>query len=76
MKNNEIVHEIDGSRLTGEFLALVKSVYAEKPKQSDLQKLKIFLDETPGLWRVVFDITEMVQKNTIMRMVGHKAMEI
>ena len=76
MKYNEIIYEVDTSKLTSQFLALVESVYVEKPKQSDLRKLKKFLEENPGLWRVVFDITEMIQKNTIKRMVDHKAMQI
>jgi len=76
MENNKIVHEVDGSKFTDELLALVESVYVEKPKRSDLQKLKRFLDETPGLWRAIFDITEMIQKNTIKRMVSQKAMQL
>ena len=76
MKNNEIVHEVNVTELTGKFLALVKRVYVEKPKKKDLRRLQKYLDETPGLWRVVFDITEMVQKNTVKRMVEQEAMQI
>jgi hypothetical protein len=72
MTDNAMVIELDGSKYAKDFLELVQRAYKEKPDKKDLSELRRYLDETPVLWRAVFDLVEVTQKNFIDRLITNK----
>lgn len=40
------------------FIALLRKTEVEKPKQGDMNALRIMLENTPGLWRAVGDLAQ------------------
>jgi hypothetical protein len=76
MKDNAIAMEIDVSKYAKDFLELVQRTYKEKPDKEDLSELKRRLDENPALWRAVFDLVEVLQRNFIERLTMQKPARI
>lgn len=62
MTEGALARVIDGTRIPGdmdEFMAVVEAVDKKKPSQKDLEKLRQFLETTPGLWRVFSDLADL-----------------
>jgi hypothetical protein len=76
MSGNQVIVEIDGSKMTQEFLEIVQRAYKKKPQKSDLRALEKWLKDTPGLWRAVFDLVNVLQTNFISRLITKEAAQI
>lgn len=68
----ELVIEVNLSGLPADFAELVKRAYQKKPDPKDIQALKKWIEETPGLWRVFYDFSLMTQRNAIEKMAPDK----
>ena len=71
--SNNIIVELDASKIAQELFDLVDRAYKDKPNPKDLLELKRKMDEVPELWKVVFDMTEVIRNNLIEKAVSPKA---
>ena len=51
--------------MTREFASLVGRCYQENPSKEDLKELRRYLDESPDLYRQVFDISKVLRSTMI-----------
>jgi hypothetical protein len=55
-----------------EFVELVRSCYQKNPSKADLKALRKQLDETPELYRAVFDLSGAVQSKLTEKVIAHQ----
>jgi hypothetical protein len=68
----ELFRKLD-EKMGHEFIEVVKRAYKNKPDKKAIQELQKWLDEHPQIWRVVFDLSYVVEYNLIERMVPEQA---
>jgi hypothetical protein len=68
--------EINISNLPVEFAEVVKRAYQKNPDPKDVKELQRWIENTPGLWKVVFDFSELTQKAAIKKMVSDKVTQV
>lgn len=59
-----------------EFIEVVKRAYKNKPQKKDIQELRKWLNEYPQIWRVVFDLSQVIEQNLIDHMVSDQAVQL
>jgi len=74
--SNNVVVELDASKMAHELFELVDRAYKEKPNPKDIQELRKKLEEVPQLWTAVFHIAEVVRNNLIRKTVSPEAAQL
>ena len=72
----DFVIEVNISNLPADFAALVKRAYQKKPDPKDIKELQKWIEDTPGLWRVLFSFSALTQRTAIEKMVDDKVTQV
>lgn len=59
-----------------EFLDVVKRAHKDKPLERDIQELRNWLNKYPQIWRVVFDLSHVIEHNLMDRMAPNQAAQL
>jgi len=59
-----------------ELMEVVKRAYMNDPNKKDIQELRKWLNEYPQIWRVVFDLSHVIEHNLTTRMVTDQAAQL
>ena len=59
-----------------EFAEILKQAYKANPEKKDLEELEKWLDQYPEIWRLVFDMSQVIEKNLISQLVSEKAVHL
>jgi hypothetical protein len=59
-----------------EFIEIVKRAYNNKPDKKAIQELQKWLNEYPQIWRVVFDLSHVIEHNLIDHLVTDQAAQL
>ena len=59
-----------------EFIEVVKRAYKNKPNKKDIQELRKWINEYPQIWRVIFELSQVIELNLIDRMVSDQAAQM
>jgi hypothetical protein len=73
---SEVNLKVNTSRLSDDSFEIVKRAYQENPAPKDINALRKLINETPQLWKDIFDLTRMVQANLIEHVIDREAAQI
>lgn len=69
---DKAIIELDPAKSSVEFADLVDRCYRKNPDKKDLAELRKVLEKSPELYKAVFDLSEVVTRQTIRGMLGDK----
>ena len=72
----EAFNGLDEKKKAREFIEVVRRAYKDKPSKKDIQELQKWLNEYPQIWRVVFDLSQVIEHNLIDRIVPDNAAQL
>ena len=76
MTDKEMIMIFTRKETPEELADLIIRCYKEKPKRADLLALREYLEATPELYKVVFDLSEALQENMINKMIDQKPVKM
>jgi len=65
---DKLIVEVNLANLPTDFADVVQRAYDKKPDPKDVARLKKWIEDTPGLWLIFFDFSQMTQRKAIEKM--------
>src|SRR5688572_20739579 len=74
-KAGHVIENFESAKVH-EFLELAKRAYQPDPDPKDLKELQKWLDQYPQIWRLVFDLGQILETNFVMGLIPHPAAQL